>query len=264
MTDPFQNVDAAGDDFVQLFADSMDARQDDPTMERVVADYLSELNFSAESLTVENGCGAGAVTQRIAAAAAPGKVIGCDISKSFIAQAKSRAGHLTNVEFIATDRFLPVDDGVADHVVMHTLLTHVTEPSVLIADAVRALKPGGRLVICDMDFAKATLGAFPNDPLGAMSDAFIDGYVTDPFITGKLRPLATAAGLKVIDFSLKARPVTEGDGMLPWVMAAANDMVKRDEIGQPLAEALVGEYKRRRDAGTLFGFQAVATLIAEK
>ena len=43
MADPFQNVDAAGAEFIKIFADAMDARQDDPTMEQIVANYLSAL-----------------------------------------------------------------------------------------------------------------------------------------------------------------------------------------------------------------------------
>lgn len=264
MTDPFQNVDAAGEEFATLFADAMDMRQAESTMERVVADYLAALSFSAKTLTVENGCGAGAVTRRIAEAAAPGRVLGCDISKRFIEAARTRVADMANVAFEVTDGALPVKDGTADHVIMHTLLTHVPEPATLIADAVRALKPGGKLVICDMDFAKGTLASSPSDPLGVMSDAFVDGYVTDPYITGKLRPLATAAGLVVQSFSLVARPIIEGDGMLPWVITTGRDMVARGDIGQPLADAMVAEYQRRRDAGTLYGFQAVATLIAAK
>ena len=37
MADPFQDVDAAGAEFISAFADSMDARQADPTMEKIVS-----------------------------------------------------------------------------------------------------------------------------------------------------------------------------------------------------------------------------------
>jgi len=40
MADPFQNVDAAGPEFIKMFADAMDARQSDPSMEAIVANYL--------------------------------------------------------------------------------------------------------------------------------------------------------------------------------------------------------------------------------
>lgn len=264
MTDPFQNVDAAGEAFVSVFAEAMDGRQDEPVMEQIVATYLGALDFGDDTVTVENGCGAGAVTRRIAAAAGSGRVRAFDISERFIAEARARAGHLPNVEFTVTDGTLPVEDASADHVILHTLLTHVPDPVPLIADAARVLRPGGRLVICDIDFSKGTLASAPNDPLEAMAGAFVDTYVTDPHITGKLRPMVLSCGLTVTDFSLVARPITNGDGMLSWVKMTGADMVARGEIGAPLADALVAEYERRRDAGTLYGFQAVATLIAVK
>ena len=59
MADPFQDVDAAGEEFIAAFADTMDARQSDPKMESIVASYLSKLKFAEGSLTVEVGAGAG-------------------------------------------------------------------------------------------------------------------------------------------------------------------------------------------------------------
>ena len=39
MADPFQNVDAAGPEFIKLFADSMDARQLDAVLAYRYLDY---------------------------------------------------------------------------------------------------------------------------------------------------------------------------------------------------------------------------------
>jgi hypothetical protein len=41
-------------------------------------------------------------------------------------------------------------------------------------------------------------------------------------------------------------------------------MLGHGGIGQPLADALVAEYQRRKEAGTLYGHQPFATLIATK
>ena len=54
------------------------------------------------------------------------------------------------------------------------------------------------------------------------------------------------------------------DGMRPWVLMTTKNMVEAGEIGQPLADALLAEYDRRRDAGTLYGYQAFVTLVATK
>ncbi|MEL6584721.1 MAG: class I SAM-dependent methyltransferase [Pseudomonadota bacterium] len=88
MADPFQNVDAAGAEFIEAFADSMDARQSNPKMESIVATYLSKLTFASGSLTVEVGAGAGAVSRRIAAKAAPERVVAFEPSSGFVTVAR--------------------------------------------------------------------------------------------------------------------------------------------------------------------------------
>ena len=66
MIDPFQNVDDAGIDFAQATADTMELRQSEPIMERIVSDYLGKLDFKNDSLSIEIGCGPGSISRRIA------------------------------------------------------------------------------------------------------------------------------------------------------------------------------------------------------
>ena len=103
-----------------------------------------------------------------------------------------------------------------------------------------------------------------SDPLQACAAFFAANYVTDPHLVAKLRLLVRDAGFRLQDFRVASRTVTDADGMLVWVRLGSAMMVGRGEIGQPLADALVGEYQRRKEAGTLFGHQPFATLIATK
>lgn len=264
MADPFQDVDAAGAEFIGIFADAMDVRQADPTMEAIVAGYLEQLDLSRGSLTVEVGSGAGAVSRRVAAASR-GRVIGFEPSAGFVAEARKRVRGLENLTFeVADGADLPLQEGTADHLILHTVLTHVTDPGSLLTEAARVLKPGGRLVVCDADFSKATLSNAANDPLDVCAREFVDHFVTDPFIVAKLRELVRAAGLSVTHFDVTSRVVTEVAQMLPWVEMTTRGMVDRGEIGAGLREALIAEYHRRGDAGTLYGYQVLATVIADK
>ncbi|SFR99872.1 class I SAM-dependent methyltransferase [Yoonia litorea] len=265
MADPFQDVDAAGADFIRVFADAMDARQADPAMEAIVAAYLSELSFPAGSLTIEVGAGAGAVSRRIAARAAPSRVIGFEPSIGFVNEARARAKDHDNLSFeVADGSSLPVDDGSVDHVIMHTVLTHVLAPEALIAEAHRVLKPGGVLVVCDADFSKGSFASFPNDPLDICARAFEAGFVTDPYLVAKLKTLVAAEGFETPDFRMTSRLVQNGPQMLPWVTETTKLMVANGQIGQQLADALVAEYERRMNSGTLYGYQAFGTLRAGK
>ena len=265
MADPFQDVDAAGEEFISAFADSMDERQSDPTMEKIVSAYLGKLAFSEDSLTIDVGCGAGAVTCRIAGKASPARVIGFEPSKGFVKEAKARVQGQDNVEFeVADGASLPLEDGAVDNLIMHTVLTHVEDPAALLTEASRVLKPGGRLVVCDADFSKASLGNYPHDPLDACAKIFVQEFVTDPHAVAKLQRLATEAGFMLEDFSFQSRSVLDNDQMLPWVEETGKVLMKRGEIGQELHDGLVAEYRRRAESGALYGYQVFATLIARR
>ncbi|MEO1745987.1 MAG: class I SAM-dependent methyltransferase, partial [Pseudomonadota bacterium] len=194
MADPFQNVDAAGEEFIAAFADSMDARQSDPKMEGIVATYLSKLAFPEGSLTVEVGAGAGAVTRRIATKAEPQQVLAFEPSFGFVKVARDRAKQHANITFeVADGTALPLDDNSVCNLIFHTVLTHVVDPAPLLQEARRVLKSDGRLVVCDADFSKASLSNSANDPLDACARAFVSEFVTDPHIVAKMRSLIAAS-----------------------------------------------------------------------
>ncbi|AUQ63618.1 class I SAM-dependent methyltransferase [Phaeobacter inhibens] len=265
MADPFQDVDSAGPEFVKMFADAMDVRQSDPTMEQIVASYLDRLPFAADSLTIEVGAGAGAVTRRIATLAHPTKVVGYEPSKGFVNEAIERSSGHSNLSFVVADgASLPIEDKTVDAVVMHTVLTHVTHPESLLAEAFRVLKAGGSLVICDADFSKSTFSSIPNDPLNICAQEFVREFVTDAFIVGKLRTLIANAGMEIASFDVTSRVVTSREQMRPWVEVTTKQMVERGDIGKDLADALVAEHDRRAELGSLYGYQAFATAIARK
>ncbi|MEM8851302.1 MAG: methyltransferase domain-containing protein [Pseudomonadota bacterium] len=264
MADPFQDVDAAGDEFIAAFADSMDARQSDPKMEKIVSDYLSKLQFPQGSLTVEVGAGAGAVTRRIADRAKPERVVGFEPSSGFVKEAKERALLHKNVSFeVADGTTLPLKENSVQNIVLHTVLTHVEKPALLLKEARRVLRSDGCLVVCDADFSKASLGSGASDPLDVCARAFVNEFVTDPYIVAKLRPLMTEAGFVVADFDVQSRIIADNDQMLPWVEETAKRMLARRAIGQELFDGLVSEYRRRATAGTLYGYQVFATAIGK-
>ena len=159
MSDPFQNVDGAGTDFIDAMAAALEKRAAEPVISDMVYGYLDRIDFPTEGLHVEVGAGNGAITRLIAERARSGHVIGTDLSKGLIEIAKKTHSDVDNLAFQEADGTeLPFKDASVDNVVMHTVLSHVPDPGALVAEAVRVLKPCGRLVVCDVDFEKTSLG----------------------------------------------------------------------------------------------------------
>lgn len=265
MADPFQNVSAAGPEFVEVFARQLEVRAAEPAMAAIVEAYLDDLPWDRIEFAVEVGCGTGPVARRMAGRSPKARVLGVEPSPELLVHARRLAEGIGNLTFQAGGgAALPLEDGVVDAIVFHTVLCHVVVPAELLAEAMRVLKPGGTLVVCDADFSKASLAGFASDPFQACADFFVANYVTDPHLVAKLRPLVKGAGFNLKEFRIASRTVTDADGMLVWVRLGVAMMVGRGEIGQPLADALIGEYERRKEAGTLYGHLPFATLIATK
>ena len=129
------------------------------------------------------GCGTG----QLSAAVAPfvRRVIGVDDSNAMLTAARKRVNGAENVELRKGElEALPVKDRELNVAVLSLVLHYMVEPQDALAEARRALAPGGRLLIVDMmphdrDEYRHTMGhvwqGFSEDQLGAwLRDAGFD------------------------------------------------------------------------------------------
>jgi ubiquinone/menaquinone biosynthesis C-methylase UbiE len=79
------------------------------------------------------------------------RVIAVDGSPAMLQAARARLGGFPNVETREGElERLPVADGELDAAVVFLVLHYLAEPDAALAQAARALKPGGRLLVVDM------------------------------------------------------------------------------------------------------------------
>lgn len=109
-----------------------------------------------ESTVVDVGCGTGFLTREVAVCTeGKAKIVAVDISPSMLQVAKdnlSKLGLLESVEFRVGDaENLPVEDDFADAVIGNMILHHCARPRRAISEMTRALKPGGRIAVADLE-----------------------------------------------------------------------------------------------------------------
>ena len=165
---------------------------------------LRELDLRGGERVLDVGAGLGQLTRAMARAVGPaGHVLGVERSREQIdrgiALAKE-AGEEHLVEMRMGDaRRLPLEEseeGSFDLAHARFLLEHVPDPEVVVREMVRAVKPGGRIVLADDDHALLRLCPEPAG-LRTVWEGYCRAYDqagNDPYVGRRLPALLEEAG----------------------------------------------------------------------
>lgn len=202
--DPHRFSDTLDDATTQRLIDRLENRAKDAVFSDLFEQYIAKLDFPELGRTLEVGCGTGAMTRALARKKNfSGNVIGIDQSEAFIEAAKRFAmeeGVGKFVEFNVGDvHDLDFEDESFDVVIAHTLISHVTNPELVLKEIIRVIKKGGILVIFDGDYVSLTF-AFPDHEFGRrMDNALASATFTNSLIMRDLVRILPDMGMEVTD-----------------------------------------------------------------
>ena len=143
---------------------------------------------------VDIGCGEGYLTIEVARWAR--RVVAVDRSSAVLMRAKALAGRrrAANIVFKRGElEKLPLDAAIVDVAILSQALHHAADPAQAVAEAVRVLRPGGKVLVLDLRAHEET---WVRDKLGDRQLGF-----TDDALTG----LLTGAGLSDVKVTVGSR-----------------------------------------------------------
>jgi SAM-dependent methyltransferase len=227
---------------------------------------FERLELVAGIACLDFGCGGGDVTFELANRIGPeGRVVGMDVDdvKIELARREAASRGLDYVEFHRADINECEMEPAFDLVYSRFLLTHLPDPSAALAKMHRALRPGGLLVIEDVDFD----GHFSHPECDAFRH-YVRLYSdvarrrgADANIGRRLPELLSDAGFERVQMSIAQPAGTHGEVKLisPLTMEfiaesiLAEGLADRREIDRIIAEL----YEFARDPRTLMSLPRI-------
>jgi SAM-dependent methyltransferase len=146
------------------------------------------------------GCGPGFYCAELLEEVGPeGSIVGLDSSASMLALAARRCEGHRNVRFDQADATsLPVEDASFDAALCVQVLEYVPDLPAGLAELHRALRPGGRVVVWDVDWATVSWHSTDPERMRRVLLAW-DEHLAHPSLPRTLAPAMRSAGFEHIE-----------------------------------------------------------------
>ncbi|MDX6749177.1 methyltransferase domain-containing protein [Geminicoccaceae bacterium 1502E] len=183
--DVYGRTDELDGPTLQAIARRLEARGAHPRYQRMIGDYLDRIDLDGVQQALDLGCGTGVAARTLARRRHfAGRVLGIDLSPALVERARALAGAELpeeRVQFEAGDaRALALPDASFDVIIAHTLLSHVADPLAVVREAARLVRPGGRIVLCDGDYASLSFVTEAEDGGEGTDRMLREALVTNP------------------------------------------------------------------------------------
>ena len=191
------------------------------------------------------GCGPGFYAAELLEEVGPqGAVVGLDASPQMLAVAANRCARHSNAEFREADATsLPVDDRSFDRALCVQVLEYVQDVHSALAEMHRALRPGGRLVVWDVDWGTVSWHSSDPDRMARLLRDW-DAHLAHPSLPRTLTAQLRAAGFDDVVMEGHTFATNEfspdfyGGALVPVIerYVAGRDQIGAEELGAWVAE----------------------------
>lgn len=178
---------------------------------------LAPLELREGQVVVDFGCGPGFVALELAKQVGDsGHVHAIDVNAEFLGRARARAEEAGLADRISfhhvTDEHIPLEDGSADRVLCKNVLEYVPDYQAMLAEARRALRPGGLFYAIDSDWGFVVMQ--PLDPV-TVTEFFLAATPAfrEPYIGRRLPAALRRAGFDDVQVRVQAFADQTGSSM---------------------------------------------------
>lgn len=140
----------ASKEYFDTIANQWDTMRQSFFSEAVREKAYAVAGVQSGKIAADIGAGTGFITEGLLPLGV--KVVAIDQSAAMLTQMQQKFGEKAGIDYRqGSAERLPVEDGALDYAFANMYLHHVENPAQAIVEMARILKPGGKLVITDLD-----------------------------------------------------------------------------------------------------------------
>ncbi len=205
---------------------------------------------------IDIGCGPGFyVAELLEEVGAEGSVLGVDAAEAMLAVAAKRSEGHANASFEMADATsLPATDGSFDAALSVQVMEYVADVGDALGEIHRVLRPGGRVVIWDVDWATLSWYTTDAERLQRALKAF-DKHLVHPALPQRLTALLRSAGFEDIAMEghVFATNAIDPQSYIGMAMPVFFEFVaSQEEFGPEAATALEAEARELDERGEFY------------
>jgi arsenite methyltransferase len=214
------------------------------------------LDFSGGERVLDVGCGPGfQCLELLEAVGTEGSVVGVDSSPQMLALGGRRCGPYERIDLRegrATS--LPVQSEDFDRVICVQVLEYVEDFSAALAELYRVLRPGGRAVVWDVDWATVSWHTVDPARTERMMAAW-DEHLTHPTLPRQLAPAMRRAGFDEVEMQPHSFSTAEFDAgaygvaLFPFI---ADFVAGQGEVSEQECEQWAQELRQHGERGEFY------------
>jgi ubiquinone/menaquinone biosynthesis C-methylase UbiE len=258
----FSDVDSQTD--TSFFIHILEAQDREPGTVRARDAGHRLLDARPGMRVLDVGCGIGTAAIDLACLVEPGgSLVGIDISETMLDIARGKASGVgAPVEFLQRDASSTgFDDNSFDAARSERVFQHIADPEAPLAEMIRVVRPGGRIVVVDTDWDTFAIDLADAELVKKLRASTVQGFVSAT-VGRRLFGMFQRAGLQ--DVQVEPVPVTMTKATIGDTGLRPGDVLVQRAVesgGLTAAEgdAITQQMKEADEQGTLFvGFTMYA------
>ena len=260
----FRDADRA--DEVAKLVDCLALMDALPCFDRYKERSIEALCLTGMARAVDLCCGLGFDLRRMRRYVGAGELVGLDRSEALVARAQQEVASVPGIRIVVGDaRSTGLPDASFDAVRIDRSLQHIERPQEVLAEMARVLKPGGRAVVCEPDWASFHVTSGHEAAFEQAASFWRNSFV-NPRIGWQAADLLTQAGLEV--FLVEASPIllrsfAEADRVFD-IGATLAKCVSAKIITEETATDILRDMAERSRSGSFVAVLSVFTVGALK